>query len=66
MPADNSTPPRGGSYLRKSSKSQEGSIEQQRAEIRRLAAREGIEITREYADEGISSGESDIPHVVTR
>jgi site-specific DNA recombinase len=58
MSGSNSTKPRGWAYLRMSSKSQDGSIEQQRDEVRKLAAREGIELAAEYVDEG-KSGSKD-------
>jgi DNA invertase Pin-like site-specific DNA recombinase len=41
-------------YIRMSSGKQEASPEQQRAEIKKLAARHGCRILREYTDEGIS------------
>src|SRR5262245_5588611 len=49
---------RGWLYLRMSDRSQDGSIEQQRTELARLAERENIEIIGEYVDEG-KSGSND-------
>jgi site-specific DNA recombinase len=50
------------SYVRMSTDKQEDSPEQQRDEIRALAAREGLKVLREYYDGGISGTESDKRH----
>jgi site-specific DNA recombinase len=49
-------------YVRMSTDKQEDSPEQQRDEIRALAAREGFNVVREYYDGGISGTESDKRH----
>ena len=54
------------SYVRMSTDKQEDSPEQQRDEIRALAAREGFKVVREYFDEGISGTESDKRHEFKR